>query len=232
MKRRFRKIILLLALVLLPACLWGQKRIYTKSFRLQDFKSKTTKVVLGGSDALNASIRQEVTSLWTISPYEFCTPAQYEKQKTNPDLCFLCVEKSRGIIFLTLSKGGRSNDSNALKRPLEIISIPIAGEQDGSGQELVYMPAFISIIQDYTEAAMNSETVAYTGLGAIAHGVPRGVTVYSNPEAARKAFTEGRADSAVKIIISPDGNPSSKPRHKLTFGTLDYRLYSYGKRAK
>ena len=76
MNRALRKIILLFSLLLLSLASLGQKRIYTKSFRLQDFKSKTTKVVLGGSETLNASIRQEITSYWTISPYEFCTPAQ------------------------------------------------------------------------------------------------------------------------------------------------------------
>lgn len=229
MKHPLGKILLLLAVLLLPLSLWGQKRIYTKSYRLQDFKSKTTKVVLSGNDALNASLRQEVTSLWTISPYEFCTPAQYEKQKNNPDICFLCIEKSRGIVFLTLSKGGRSEDPNALKRPLEIISLPIAGENDPSGQELIYMPAFISIIQDYTEAAMDSETAAYSGLKAIARGVPRGVKVYSAPDEARRVFSGQLPDSAVQILISPDGTTSSKPRHKLTFDTRDYCLYSYSK---
>ena len=229
MKRPSGKILLLLAMLFLPLSIWGQKRIYTKSYRLQDFKSKTTKVVLSGSGPLYTSLRQEVTSLWTISPYEFCTNAQYEKQKTNPDICFLSIEKSRGIVFLTLSKGGRSDDSNALKRPMEIISIPIAGENDPSGQELIYMPAFISIIQDYTEAAMNSETAAYSGLKAIAHGVPRGVKVYSDPDEARRVFSGELPDSAVQIIISPDGSATSKPRHKLTFGTRDYSLYQYSK---
>ena len=154
---------------------------------------------------------------------------QYEKQKNNPDICFLCIEKSRGIVFLTLSKGGRSDDPNALKRPLEIISLPIAGENDPSGQELIYMPAFISIIQDYTEAAMDSETAAYSGLKAIARGVPRGVKVYSAPDEARRVFSGQLPDSAVQILISPDGTTSSKPRHKLTFDTRDYCLYSYSK---
>lgn len=233
MNRSYGKILLLIwTLVLLFGTMTpsaGQKRIYTKSFRLQDFKSKTTKVVLGGSEALNASIRQEVTSYWTISPYEFCTPSQYEKQKTNSDICFLYLEKSRGIVYLTLSKGGKPDDSNALKRPLQIISIPISGEQDESGRERVFMPAFISIIQDYVEAAMDSEAAAYGGLKAIARGVPRGVKVYSSDAEAVQVFSRHSADTAVQIVITPDGTPSSKPRHKLVFGASDYRLYQYGK---
>ena len=229
MNRALRKIILLFSLLLLSLTSLGQKRIYTKSFRLQDFKSKTTKVVLGGSETLNASIRQEITSYWTISPYEFCTPAQYEKQKNNPDVCFLRVEKSRGIVFLSLSKGGKPDDPNALKRPLDIISVPISGENENSGLETVYMPAFISIIQDYVEAAIDSEAAAYGGLKAIARGIPRGYKVYITNSDAIQAFARRDSEAAVQLLITPDGNPSSKPRHRLVFGAADYRLYQYGK---
>ena len=227
MKRPTGKIILLLSLLLLPLVCWGQKRIYTKSYRLQDFKSKTTKVVLSGTPEFNQALRENITSLWTISPYEFCTQAQYDKQKSNPDMCFLYTEVNKGIVFLTLAKGGKKNDTNPLKRPLEIISVPISGEKDKSGQVLIYMPVFISIVQDFTDAAMESETAAYSGIGAITHGIPHGITIYTDPAEAAEAFRNHRPASAVRIVITPDGNPDSKPRHKMTFSTADYRLFSY-----
>lgn len=227
MKRPIGKIIFLLFLLLLPLTSWGQKRIYTKSYRMQDFKSKTTRVVLPGPPEFDQALRESITSLWTISPYEFCTKAQFEKQKSNPDLCFLYTETNRGIVYLTLAKGGKTNDTNPLKRPLEIISVPIAGERDSSGQELLYMPVFISIVQDYTDAAMESETAAYSGIGVITHGIPHGITIYTDPAEAAEAFRNRRPASAVRIIITPDGNPASKPRHKMTFSTVDYRLFAY-----
>ena len=151
----------LLLAVLLSAALpsWGQKRIYTKGYKIQDFKSK------------------EVTSLWTISPYEFCTQAQYEKQKTSPDNYFLHVEAVKGFIYLTLSKGGKNEDKDALNKPFTIVSVPIAGDRDKSGRECIFMPAYISMIQDYTEAAMDSESVAYSGIRAIRKHRPGGTTV-------------------------------------------------------
>lgn len=227
MKRPIGKIIFLLFLLFLPLTSWGQKRIYTKSYRMQDFKSKTTRVVLPGPPEFDQALRESITSLWTISPYEFCTKAQFEKQKSNPDLCFLYTETNRGIVYLTLAKGGKTNDTNPLKRPLEIISVPIAGERDSSGQELLYMPVFISIVQDYTDAAMESETAAYSGIGVITHGIPHGITIYTDPAEAAEAFRNRRPASAVRIIITPDGNPASKPRHKMTFSTADYRLFAY-----
>ena len=218
----------LLVLVLAASCLpsWGQKRIYTKGYKMQDFRSKTTKVVLDAGP-LGRSIRQEVTSLWTISPYEFCTPEQYEKQKTNPDYYFLHTESSRGIIYLTLDKGGKSDDANDLKKPFNVVSLPVSGEQDQSGRVYIYMPAYISVIQDYADAAINSETAAYTGLKAICRGVPRGVQVIKDPAAAEEAFLEHIPETAVRVTITPTGEPSDKPRYHLTFGTEDYRLYSF-----
>lgn len=227
MKRPTGKILLVFVLLMIPLLSWGQKRIYTKSFRMQDIKSKTTKVVLSLAPEFDQALRENVTSLWTISPYEFCTREEFDKQKNNPDLCFLYPETKRGIIFLTLAKGGKKNDPNPLKRPLEVISVPVSGEMDTSGQVLLYMPVFLSIVQDYTEAAMESEPAAYSGIGAITHGTPNGITVYTDPAEAAEAFRNRRPASAVRIVISPDGSPNSKPHYKMTFSTADYRLFSY-----
>lgn len=226
MKKALGKFLLVLVLAAAALPSWGQKRIYTKGYKMQDFRSKTTKIVLDAGP-MGRSIRQEVTSLWTISPYEFCTPEQYEKQKTSPDYYFLHTETSRGIICLTLEKGGKPEDPNDLKKPFTVVSLPISGEQDQSGRVYIYMPAYISVIQDYTDAAINSETVAYTGVKAICRGVPRGVRVVKDPAEADKAFSEHTPETAVRVTVTPTGDPSDKPRYHLTFGTEDYRLYSF-----
>lgn len=229
MKNVLGKFLLLAVLLFAALPSWGQKRIYTKGYKIQDFKSKTTKVVLGGRPSMDAAIRQEVTSLWTISPYEFCTQAQYEKQKTSPDNYFLHVEAVKGFIYLTLSKGGKNEDKDALNKPFTIVSVPIAGDRDKSGRECIFMPAYISMIQDYTEAAMDSESVAYSGIRAIRKHRPGGTTVISDPDEAARAFQERRSGTAVQVIITPTGDPSEKPRVKYTFGTEDYRLYAFSR---
>lgn len=226
MKKALGYFLLVLVLVSASVPLSGQKRIYTKGYKMQDFRSKTTKIVLDAGP-MGRSIRQEVTSLWTISPYEFCTPEQYEKQKTSPDYYFLHTEITRGIICLTLEKGGKADDSNDLKKPFNVVSVPISGEQDKSGRVYIYMPAFISAIQDYADAAINSETAAYTGLKAICRRVPKGFTVVKDPAEADEAFTGRVPRTAVQVVITPTGDPSEKPRYHFTFGTEDYRLYSF-----
>lgn len=229
MKQSIGKYLLLAFLLLIPLSGWAQKRIYTRSYQIQDFKSKTTKVVLGGSRTFNASLRQEVTTFWTASPYEFCTRDEYERQKNNPDCYFLHPEVSKGIIYLTLSRGGKANATDAQKLPITVISLPVAGDGDDSGRELTYMPAFISILQDYVEAAVNSEFVAYAGLGAICKRKPKGLKVYTGAEEAEEAFISQYTDSAAQILITPDGKPKSKPRYRLLVDTSSYTLYRYAK---
>ena len=193
-----------------------QKNIYTRGYRIQDFRSNTTKIVLDGPEELRSAIREDATSLWTLSPYEFCQMQDYEKGKSE-DCYFLVPRTSKGIIYLSLQKGGPNS--------LTLVSIPVCGEQDLS--TLLYMPAFLSIIQDYTEAAMGSEFKAYFGLGSTCRWLPWGKKVYKDPSDAAKAFHSSDPDAAVQVIITPDGNPKSRPRHKYVFGAANYELYSY-----
>ena len=109
------------------------------------------------------------------------------------------------------------------------MSVPITGEKDATNRVSVYMPAFISMIQDYVEAAQNSEYVAYTGLKASCVKKPKGLQVFTNPDEADEAFIMQYPDAAAQVIITPDGDPKGKPRYKMLIGTGTYQLYSYGK---
>ena len=165
---------------------------------------------------MRSALREDATSLWTLSPYEFCDEQDYEKGKES-DGYFLFPRTSKGLIFLSLQKSGAN--------PLTLISIPVCGEKDFS--TLTYMSAFLSIIQDYVEAAIGSEFKAYFGLKSTCKFLPWGKKVYKDPSDAAKSFHSSDPDAAVQVIITPDGNPKSKPRHKYVFGAAEYELYSY-----
>jgi len=225
MKRGFGILLLSFILLGLPVAASAQMKIYTRSYRIQDFNIRTTKIVLDGSPALISAIREEVTSLWTASPYEFCTAADYEKSKVDPSSYFLRPVTSRGIISLVLTKGGKEGDSNTLRTPMTLVSVPVAGENyEGS---LQYMAAFISIIQDYIISAVGSERIAYLGINSIRSHRPAGMKVVKDPQEASRAFREGDPSVAVEIIITPDGNNSSRPRIRYVVGTTEYELYSF-----
>ena len=225
MKSRFFKLMLVLALFALPLTGFAQKKVYTRSFRIQDFKIKTTKVVLDGSPALVRALREDITTFWSVSPYEFCTPAEYEQQKADPSFYFLRPRTRKGIVYLTLTKGGKDGEQDALKAPMTLVEAPVAGES--SEASLIYMPAFVSIIQDYMEAAMESEAKAYLGLSAASRIRPRNVKVCKDPSEAEKFFRSADGSAAVQVVITPDGTPAGKPCHRYIFNASTYELYAF-----
>ncbi|MBO4341192.1 MAG: hypothetical protein J5835_07180 [Bacteroidales bacterium] len=166
MKKAFLTLSVLLAAAVTLA---AQGRVSTRKYIISDFSDKITKVVLTGSNVLDGSIRQEVVNSWTLSPFEFCTPAEFEKLKKSPDYYFLLSaaaqfkgEIAPSIVFLTLVKGG-PEAAEGTAGMHEVISLPVCPSGLSSGRDLVYLGAIVKAIQTFTEAAMRSEKVAYLG---------------------------------------------------------------------
>ena len=164
---------LLLLLLIFPAAGWGQGKIFTRKARLADFTTKTTKVVLVGNPVLDAVLRDEVKTRWRISPFEFCTVADYEALKSDPSYYFLRLvegssrgERDAGMVFLSLTKAGPTDNWQSLDASFEVIRIPFAASSGSSGREFIYTPAFIDIIQAFVEDAIMTEGAAYLGLNA------------------------------------------------------------------
>lgn len=148
----------------------AQVNITTKKMKIADFETRTTKVVLGGTDMFNLSFKNEISRRWRVSPYEFITLDEYESVKNNPNYYFLMPMDSRlqkeaepGITVLSLFKGG-SDDPKDAKARIEIISFPLCSSESPSGRELTFLPAIIDIIQEYATDAVRSDMVGYAGL--------------------------------------------------------------------
>ena len=108
--------------------------------------------------------------LWTVSPFEFCSPAEYESLKKSDTYYFLLVtagqakgEEAPMVRFLTLEKGGAESGDNIPLRT-EVISLPLCPVEGGSGRELVFLPALVKGVQDFAAQAMESEKTAYSGM--------------------------------------------------------------------
>ena len=67
----------------------GQKPIKDARNNFRNFGAKTTKVVLSDEGIIDAYIRDAVKKEWKISPYEFCSPQEYEKIKEDTTYFFL-----------------------------------------------------------------------------------------------------------------------------------------------
>ena len=185
MTRNILKILTLAlaALLLLPPTSFGQAKqakIQTRKVRLSDFTTKTTKVVLAGGEMFDNALQEEMARRWLVSPYEFCSVAEYEALKNKPDYYFLIPASTKtkkeaepGVVSLTLLKGGLEKDDDPEKVGFDVISIPCATVDSPSGREFVFLPAFLDIIQRFVSEAMTSDRVSYGGLATFSRKMLR-----------------------------------------------------------
>lgn len=200
----------LLALLLLPGTVSGQAKIQTRKYKLSDFPTKTTKVVLAGSELFDNALKEEMARRWLVSPYECCTLEEYEKLKSSPEYYFLIPATSKtrkeaepGIVTLTLLKGGLEKSDDPEKTGFDVISIPCAAAESPSGREFVFLPAFIDIIQHFMDDAMTSDRFSYGGLSAYSRKLLRDTgkrLVVSEADFASNLNPEGWADSGIEIL--------------------------------
>ena len=162
-----KKIGTLLLTLVISLPLFAQGQVTTRKHRLADFTDKMTQVVLSGDEVLNTALRKEIPYIWTSSTFEFCSLEQFEKIKTQDKYYFLIPvesvfkgEEEPGIRFLTLVKGG-ADAKDGIGAMHEVVSLPVAAAMGTSDRDLVYLGGIIQAIQEYTLAAMESETAAY-----------------------------------------------------------------------
>ena len=167
-----RKAIIFIISLSLPLAAGAQAQIDTKKVKISDFTQKVTKVVLNGNDFFDITFQEEISARWRISPYEFCTLEEFEQLKGNDNYYFLMAtygqfrkETAPGLQFLTLVKGGKGADKG-IADMLEIVSLPFASAEYPSGRELVFLPAFLDIIQNHTLASMENDYNGYGGLAS------------------------------------------------------------------
>lgn len=227
-----RKFVLTLVLTVLPLiCSADGAKLYTKRARVEDFTSKTTKVVLAGDALMQTAIREEVSTRWYISPFEFCTPDDYEKHKNSTTFYFLRPVVAGGIIHLCITKGGKTNDENILKRGFDVISIPMATAGQPTSRELLYIGAYVDILQKYMEEAMSSDTKAYGGLPQFnAAAMSKRKTLLECNEADRN-FAESTPGYSSGLVIASKENTENAVCYKIVV-TCDTHELCYFKSHK
>lgn len=206
-----KKIIIMLAAVMLPVLAGAQAQINTKKVQIGDFTQKVTKIVLNGNPFYDASLKEEIAARWRISPYEFCTLDEFEAVKGSDQYYFLMItqgqfrkELAPGIQFLTLVKGGNGSDEG-IDGMLEVVSLPFASAEYPSGRELIFLPAFLDIIQAHTLESMEKDRNAYGGLGNSAEALAKSSDmdiVFSEDDLSRSVTDEiiaKKFDSGMKV---------------------------------
>lgn len=249
---------------MLPLLSWGQAQINTKKMKINDFTQKVTKVVLSGNEFMDSALQNEVAATWRVSPYEFCTHEEFTSLMTSDEYYFLLItygqfkkESKASIQFLTLVKGG-SEAQNGIDEMLEVVSVPFASAQNPSGREMVFLPALLNIIQDFTMAAMEKDSVGYGGLSNhVVRLLPTdGLTIVFSEydlcpdinETVRKEFFSDSViavpeeeadqylldyadDTVVSYVVAPSLPTPGAYCYKMLINTTDNRLH-YFKRHK
>lgn len=207
----------------------AQGSMYTRKVKLQDFPVRTTKVVAEGSSILAMRFRDEVAARWRISPFEFCSDEDYERLKSDNSLYFLYIGVNEGVAFMTLRKGGREDDEDNMKKPFEVIKVPIANVEDPSGKELIFMGAFVDIVQMFVEDAMESDNVAYSGLKHYNNRKLTGKRVYVDPEKVDSLYLNEEPNALLGITIAPTNISFKTNCYKMLISADTHELYYYRK---
>lgn len=221
-----KKIILIAVLAILPALCWGQGKVYTKKARMEDFSNRITKVVVDGESMLALTFKEEIMSRWRISPFEFCTSEEYAQIKGNNNYFFLSLVIKEDVAFMQLSRGGNEN-ADMLHRPFEVVSLPFAADGASTGQEFSFLGAIVDVLQNFTEASIESDMIGYASLSSFSTGQLKGKTVYMNPTEADKAMNEGRADAVCGIIISPINITKKSYCYRMLISADTHELYYF-----
>lgn len=236
----------------------AQATIHTKKVKISDFTTKTTKVVIG--DGLtDSALREEVSSRWRISPYEFCTMEEYQALKENSGYYFLFIGSSTdreysGIKVLTLTKGGVKSSDDPSKVAVEVACLPVCASAMPSGREAVMMPALVDIIQDFARKAMGSDFKGYAGMDIYGRNVRRSghkSLVFSeddlspsldkslmdsdtrivSEDEADSIFSEGTYNTLISYVVSPYEPRKGDSSYQMLIDCETHQLY-YFKRHK
>lgn len=248
------KKILLSALLMLGVCLelGAQAKIYTKKMKVADFTDKTLKVVMTGGEMADAPFKARVLDHWRISPYEFCSLSEFERDKTDTSFYFLFIAgKADGLDHLEVVKGAKEPGEN-LEKMLSVVSLPLRATGEGSTRYLSYLGAYLDIFQEFILEAMQNDIVGYGGLSNKAFKaraekgsvflvadsdvaeMPQGELKVELAERGMKVVpeeevTEKMSGNAAGTLVSYSVRPVEPVKHKycytLLIGADDHKLY-------
>lgn len=229
MNIRIKKLFISFLLTLSSLAVLAQGQMYTRKVKLEDFPVRTTKVVIGGSSFLDMRFKEEMNARWRISAFEFCTPQDHEQLKHDNSYYFINIAADEGVAFLILTKGGREDDENNLKKPFEVVRIPIASIDNPSGKELLFMGAFIDILQTFVEDAMASDQAAYAGLKHYNSRKLTGKRVYVNPDDVDRLYASAEPNAVLGISIAPVSISFKSHCYKMLISADTHEIYYFHK---
>lgn len=206
---------------------FAQGRIYTKKLLLADFPTKTIKIAVDENSTLGRSLSDEISARWRISPFEFCTLAEVESFTKDNNFYLLRFAEENGILYLKLDKGGKDDDPDKLKRPVDVVQAPFCPAQSNGQEERAYLGALVDIIQTFVDKALETESIAYKGLDAFHSSKIQDLKLYFNCDYS-DSFANNEYMSAVALCVASSTEALS---YKMIITTDTHELL-YFKRLK
>lgn len=204
-------------------------KLYTKKVRMADFPSAVTRIVLGGDSMMDMVVRQEVASCWNASPYEFCTPDEYEAMKTDNSFYFLRFAHSDGLVFMILSKGGKEDETDQLKIPFEVVRLPVGAYGSPSGLEADLVGAFLEVLQQFALKSMTSDRVGYRGMEAYNGANMSGKTIVIDHDRVSEALSSRTSGILVGVSVAPLEIGLKTVCYKMLIDACTHEVYYYSK---
>ena len=142
-----------------------------KKENLKDLEGKTLYVVIDNNSIESLALKEAVEKNWILSNYTFIDGEKYDNLKSDPNDYFLVKtegkfkkEREPGIEFLSLVKGGGTNENGGINESSDIISLPMQSIDDSDGTIIPYLGAYVKIIQDYVQRVQKKKISAHIGL--------------------------------------------------------------------
>ena len=257
-----KKFIIFTLLILLPGLASGQAQINTKKVKISDFTNKTTKVVLTGKMYHDAKLEKAIKERWHISATEFCTLEEYHQLMSDENYYFLVTasgqfkkENEPGLTFLTLVKGGESNNKD-LNSLLEVVSFPFSSTVNPSGREYVFLSAILDMLQTHVTNSIEKDVNGYIGLSNYSLNIAKSKNmdiIFSasdlsseiTPEFQKTYFNDGilvldeedadeymnpeKENTLVSYVVVPSNARPGSYCYKMLFDTQSGTLYYFRK---
>lgn len=204
----------------------GQAKIYTKKAKLKDFTIKTMKVVVDGDSPLAVDFRDEISRRWRLSPFEFCSASIYDSLTEDNTYYFLRLVSDEGIAFLLLEKGGKKNEDDRLRKPFEVVRIPVGSAGATYSFGIANIDVYLDILQMYVGEAMASDKFGYGGLEVYNTSGMKGKTVLLGADSLDE-LSKGTSDTVVPLVFTPE--PEGSWCYKMLVDAGSHELFYFNR---
>lgn len=153
---KIKKCIFSLSFLFFSLTLFANPRLPSKQ-QIGMFKNSITCVVLeDGISFYNASIKDAVQKYWKSTEYEFITPAEFEKRRTDSKYSFLVLtaniyDKDPGGVSYNCINLVLGDPKSTLTRMPEFCSIPLSYSGDTFADYEYAIPAIVMFIQRHAK---------------------------------------------------------------------------------